>query len=285
MKKIIFLIAAIMVISVLSGKEQKNTKIYSTAQDEVIYDKYISFIKNKATLPTSDIIIETAKFFLETPYVANTLEKEPEGLVINLRELDCTTFVENVFALTITVKSGDFSFENYCDNLRNLRYRGGIINDYTDRLHYTSDWIDENEKKGVVKNVSALAGGVNFPLNLYVMSSNTTQYKQLKGNPELIKIIANKEKEIASRKHYFIPTESIDANQSNINSGDMVGFVTTLPGIDISHVGIIYKEGSMLTFIHASSTAKKVIINKEPLSKFVKSTGRNTGIVIARLLK
>jgi hypothetical protein len=30
---------------------------------------------------------------------ARRLEKEPEGLVVNLREFDCSTFCETVYAL------------------------------------------------------------------------------------------------------------------------------------------------------------------------------------------
>ncbi len=62
----------------------------------------------------------------------------------------------------------------------------------------------------------------------------------------------------------------------------MVGFVTTIPGIDISHVGIIYKDGKRLTFIHASSKKEKVVIHEGTLSEYVKNTGRNTGVVLAR---
>ena len=45
-------------------------------------------------------MLEIGKFFLGTPYVAGTLEtKGAEHLVVNLREYDCVTFVENVVAL------------------------------------------------------------------------------------------------------------------------------------------------------------------------------------------
>ncbi len=45
-------------------------------------------------------MLEIGKFFLGTPYVVGTLEtKRGEHLVVNLREFDCVTFVENVVAL------------------------------------------------------------------------------------------------------------------------------------------------------------------------------------------
>lgn len=256
--------------------------VYYQPEDINIFNKYVVYIQNKTDLPTDQLIIETAKFFLDVPYVANTLEIEPEGLVINLRQLDCTTFLETVYALSMTARSKDLTFDNFCSKLQWLRYRDGVIKDYTDRLHYTSDWIDQNQEKGIVKSIAQSAGGELLNLNLYIMSSNTDRYKQLKGKVDLIQKVKDKETEINAREHFYIPTDKIDQNASLIKSGDMVGFVTTIPGIDISHVGIIYKDGNMLTFIHASSSQKKVIINKDPLSAFVKGTGRNTGIVLAR---
>lgn len=266
-----------------TGKQpQGSQKVYYKSEDRSIFDKYTAYIYNKTNLPDNQLIIETAKFFLNVPYVANTLEVEPEGLVVNLRALDCTTFLETVFALAMTAKTKDLTFDNFCSKLRLIRYRDGVINDYTDRLHYTSDWIYQNEEKKIVKNVSKMAGSKPLSLNLYIMSSNTDRYKQLNGKEDLIGKIKAKESEINSREYYYLPTEEIEKRASQIKSGDMVGLVTTIPGIDISHVGIIYKEGKKLTFIHASSTHKKVVINKEPLSEYVKGTGRNTGIVLAR---
>jgi len=256
--------------------------VYYKPEDRSIFDKYTAYIYNKTNLPENQLIIETAKFFLNVPYVANTLEIEPEGLVVNLRALDCTTFLETVYALAMTAKTKELTFENFCSKLRLIRYREGVINDYTDRLHYTSDWIYQNQEKKIVKNISKMAGSKPLILNLYIMSANTDKYKQLNGKEELISKIKAKESEINSREHYYLPTEEIDKRASQIKSGDMVGFVTTIPGIDISHVGIIYKDGKKLTFIHASSKHKKVVINKEPLSEYVKGTGRNTGIVLAR---
>ena len=290
MKKLFLFILMISLVSISFAQKAKkadnqpvgNQKVYYKSEDRSIFDKYTAYIYNKTNLPDNQLIIETAKFFLNVPYVANTLEIEPEGLVVNLRALDCTTFLETVYALAMTAKTKVLTFENFCSKLRLIRYRDGVINDYTDRLHYTSDWIYQNQEKKIVKNVSKMAGSKPLNLNLYIMSSNTDKYKQLKGKDDLIGKIKVKESEINSRESYYLPTEEIEKRASQIKSGDMVGFVTTIPGIDISHVGIIYKDGKKLTFIHASSTHKKVVINKEPLSEFVKGTGRNTGIVLAR---
>ena len=256
MKKFLILYFILFAGSVLNAKSSGADTIYSTRADVEIFNKYIAYIQEKGNLPTDKLVIETAKFFLGTPYVANTLEIEPEGLVINLRELDCTTFVENVFALTLTVKSGVLLFENYCANLKKIRYRGGVIEDYTSRLHYSTDWIYDNELRGNLKDVTRKAGASRLDLNLYIMSKTPETYKQLKGRPDLVEKIVAKEKEISARKHYFIKAKRIDRKWRRIKDGSMVGFVTTIPGIDLSHMAIVYHEGKKLTFIHASSSGK-----------------------------
>ncbi len=280
-RKIILMTFAMSIISTMSMAISVDT-LYCTSKDKEIFNEYCSYITMWKGQPRDTIILKTALFFLETPYVAHTLEIAPEGLVVNLRELDCTTFVENVIALSETMLSGNLSFENYCSILKHYRYRNDIITDYTDRLHYTSDWIYENQKKGLINNVTRKCGGKRLRLNLNIMSSNSDLYKPLSGNQALNKKIIIIEQKINARKHNYIPTRRINRKFRKIQTGDMVGFVTTIPGIDISHVGIVYKKGKILTFIHASSKMKKVVVHEGTLSEYVKSTGKNTGIVLAR---
>ncbi|MCK9627423.1 MAG: DUF1460 domain-containing protein [Bacteroidales bacterium] len=282
MKKKFFLVIFVMTYVSTMSKAFPADTLYCTTKDKEIFNDYCNYITRWKNQPRDTIILKTAMFFLGTPYVAHTLEIEPEGLVVNLRELDCTTFVENVLTLTTTVLSGEMTFENYCSNLMHYRYRNDKINDYTDRLHYTSDWIYENQRKGLINNVTRKCGGKKLKLNLYIMSSNSDSYKQLLQNRVLKERIAVKEQEINKRKHYYIPTRKIDRRFRRIHTGDMVGFVTTIPGIDISHVGIVYKKGKTLTFIHASSKMEKVVVHEGTLSEYVKGTGRNTGIILAR---
>ncbi len=266
-----------------NGADLKDNRVVYTAQDSVIFQKYVAYMADKRELPLNETIIATAKFFLGTPYVANTLEKEPESLVVNLRELDCTTFVETVFALSRTIKLDAPTFDNFCNNLRTIRYRGGVIEDYTSRLHYSTDWIYDNEQRGIMKDVTRAAGARRLKLDLYIMSKTPDTYKQLKGRPELAEKIKAKEREISARKHYYIKSRKIDRKSKRIEDGCMVGFVTTIPGIDLSHMAIVYHVDGKLTFIHASSSLKKVCINESTMGQFVKGSKRNTGIVLAKL--
>ena len=258
--------------------------IYATDNDRKIFNDYIAYIESFKSLDLSELIIKTAYFFLDKPYVASTLEFEPEGLVVNLRELDCTTFVETVLALSRAVKiRQNPTFEDFCGQLQNIRYRRGTISDYTSRIHYFSDWIYENETREHVKDVTKEIGGEPYKIRVNYMSTHPNSYKQLKSNPELIKTIQKQESRISGRTVYSnIPVSGIGACEKKMKDGDIVCFVTDIEGLDISHIGFIHLNKGQLTFIHASSTAKKVIINPQDLSAYMGKNKRNIGVMMVR---
>lgn len=271
-----------LLLTLFQSTAQSQT--YYSAADLKVFNDYLSLIERKKELPTNEVIVLSGKFFLGTPYVAHTLEKEPEQLTVNLTELDCMTFVETVLALVRTVKQGEPTFEKFCQNLQTARYREKKITDYTDRLHYTSDWIYTNEQRGIVKDKTKAIGGKPWKLELSFMSTHPDSYKQLKNNPGFIDKIARIEKEISAREHYYIPKEEIWKYEKNIRNGDVVGFVTSVKGLDIAHVGFIaWDENGKMTFMHASSIQHEVIINPEPLQDYINKVKSNTGIVIFRL--
>jgi hypothetical protein len=290
MKKAITMIcsglcAAVLVSLAYKQQAEPAARIYTTGEDRAVFEKYLAEMKTKKPLPMGQLVTESALFFLGVPYVASTLEKEPEGLVANLHEMDCATFVDNVIALSRTIKSANSSFENYCLNLQQLRYQEGIVSDYLSRLHYTSDWVYVNDKRKIVKDINKETGGIPLKLDLSFMSTHPDSYRQLKGNPLLIERIAQKEKEISARTtYYFIPKDKIEAYADKMQPGDIVCFTTAIKGLDTSHIGFIYKENGRLTFIHASSLQKKVVVESSTLKEYVQKGKNSTGIMLARPL-
>ena len=253
-----------------------------TQSDKGIFESYLNSVQTVDKLCSDILMDETAKFFLSVPYVGKTLEYEPERLIVNLREMDCMTFVENVLALAEASASGTPSWQTYLEKLQQIRYRDGKIEDYTSRLHYTSDWIYENEKKGLIADITKEIGGVPLAMDVSFVSTHPESYMQLQSHPEYIAVMAKKEKEINSRQYYYIPKEEIDKREAQIRTGDIVCFVTSIKGLDISHVGIIHKEGDKMTFIHASSGKKRVIINEESLQDYVLGIKKSKGIMVLR---
>lgn len=283
MNKLILVV--LLFVSVIAGGQTASTSHpYAMDKDRAVFERWLTEMKSEKSLSQNELLIETARFFLGTPYVASTLEMEPEALVVNLRELDCTTFVENVVALTRTLQHATPSFDVFCRQLQQLRYRKDTITDYTDRLHYMADWIYENDRKGIVKDVNLEIGGQPLSLDLSFISTHPDSYKQLKNHPERVQRLADKEKEINVRPYHYLPKGNINACEAGIKDGDIICFVTSVKGLDVTHMGIACRVGGKLTFIHASSTAKKVIVNPESLQDYVGKIKTNKGLFIARPL-
>jgi len=254
------------------------------SQDKQIAQQYFAQAKTVDRTDMSALLINAAHFFLETPYVGATLEfGDTEQLIINLRELDCTTFMETCLALSRAVAAGTPHFDAYCRQLQWIRYRGGVIDGYTSRLHYTSDWIADNTVKEVIEDVTQRACGEPLSLQLSYMSSHPQAYKHLKDHPDRVAFMQQVEERVNARGHYYyIPKQEITKKQKHIKSGDLICFTTSTQGMDISHVGIAYWREGVLTFIHASSTAKKVVIHPESLSDYCAGVKSNTGIMVLR---
>ena len=228
------------------------------------------------------------KQFLGVPYVGHTLEVgDKEHLIINTRELDCTTFVENVLALYLCHQSKTTSFRSFCNNLRNIRYRGGKLTDYTSRLHYFTWWGEDNEQMGLVKAVDT--GKFPFTatqrLNINYMSVHPTLYKHLKANPQFVKVIAAQEKASNGKTYRYIPKSLLNRSESElscIHTGDIVSLITKKAGLDTSHVGIAVWQNGKLHLMHASSLKMKVILDPTTFYDYGQRQTSMLGIRVSR---
>jgi hypothetical protein len=235
-------------------------------------------------LSPNELMIRAALFFKETPYVAQTLEGNGvEQLVVNLHELDCMTLVENCLALSRAAQSPDPEFSDFLAELQRIRYRAGVIDGYTSRLHYTTDWITDNSALGILEDRTGALGGLPFHPEVGYMSAHPDRYPALKDNPQNTEVMRQREQVINAREDYrYLPKEQIAAKESQIESGDIIGFTTRLPGLDIAHVAIAYRQNGQLTFIHASTQFGKVVVQPESLAAYCQSIKTHTGIVVLR---
>ncbi len=224
---------------------------------------------------------------LGTPYVAHTLEGDNEMLTINIDQLDCTTFVETLYALARTTLQGRQSWRDYAANLESLRYRGGVMGDYSTRLHYISLWIIDNFSRGNLVEVTPdLPHATTMVKTINFMSAHADSYQSLKGDSAMV--VKIKRMEDGLRNHQMPYLKKMWLNKDDVrqalHAGDFVGLVTRIDGLDISHLGIIEKdENGEIYLLDASMSGGKVMIESEPLGRWLKS-GKNTlGIRVFRL--
>ena len=233
--------------------------------------------------PINEVVVAIAESFIGTDYAANTLEVPgKEQLVVNLQTLDCVTFYENSLVLARCIKKNKITFDDYKKELQFVRYRGGVIDGYPSRLHYTSDYFFDNEKKSVLNNVSKKLGGVPFKKKINFMSTHQDLYLQLKNSPENVKKIRKIEDAINARTMYHIPKADVQRIASQIQDGDILGITSTIDGLDCNHTGIAIWRNGKLHFLHAPISGSKVQITELPLWEYLAKIKKDAGIMVER---
>ncbi len=253
--------------------------------DRKIFLELIRFLdRKKTTAPfPGQFMIEIGKFFVGAPYRAGTLEmKGAEHLVVNLREHDCFTFVENVVALAWLVKSRGKSFDAFRRFLRKIRYRQGKVKGYPSRLHYFSDWIHDNQKKGFVRDVTADVGGRPLIKAITFMTAHPGLYPPLKNTMNLRRM-KSVERTINNRSRRFIPKTAVRGLEDRIRDGDLIAITTNTEGLDVQHVGLAARVKHRVHLLHASSAEGKVVLSKQTLYRYLMESRARSGIIVARI--
>jgi len=230
-----------------------------------------------------------ARQFIGRPYIAHTLEvNDTEQLVVNTRELDCTTLVETVAALTLCRKNNKYNYADYCEQLRKLRYRTGVVDGYPSRLHYFTDWIVDNSRMGYVREIQQTKAPFTAVQTVKVdyMSTHSQAYKALKAHPRLVPTIARQEKSLWGLKFRYIPKAEIKNTallRSVIHDGDILAITTSKAGLDIAHLGFAVWKEDGLHLLNASQLHHQVVEEPMTFSQYLSKHPSHTGVRVIRL--
>lgn len=258
-----------------------------SARDSVFIEKALS---DADTVSSADRLpLFFAQRFLGKPYVAHTLEKhDREHLIINTNELDCTTLVENVVALTVCATRNRHSFADFTTILTNIRYRGGKINGYPSRLHYFSDWIIDNTKKGFIQEVPPQKPPFTAVqrLNISYMTKHSKAYKALRAHPDFIPEIAAQERDLTGRTYRYIPKTEVKNTKlmrDVVRNGDIIAIVSNKTGLDIAHLGVAVWKSDGLHLLNASMIHQKVVDEPMTLFRYLQQHKSHLGIRVIRI--
>lgn len=239
-----------------------------------------------------------ARQLLGRPYVSQTLEVTysqsngvnagEERLVVNTRQLDCTTLVETVTALTLCVQQNRKTWNDYLAILKTLRYRQGKMENYTSRLHYFSDWIGDKVSMQLVKEIQEPCppfSGVQT-LKVNYMSQHPQSYQALKTHPEFVPVIRQQEEALTGRSFRYIPKTAIKNTallRQAVHDGDIIAITCNKPGLDIAHLGLAVWKKDGLHLLNASQLHKKVVLEPVTLYNYMQKHPTFTGIRIIRI--
>ena len=276
------------------------------AEDSAIVASILSRARENAW-DEACVLDSLLPLFLDVPYVGGTLENNDslgnERLTVNLRELDCMTFVENIAALYHLVRQrADAGAYPYMIML--LRYRQGRMGDYTTRLHYTTEWLLDNRRLGLLEDITPRYSREPALHRIDYMSTHPGAYPVLRDHPAMIGKMALIEQQLGKEAGLvYVPKSRIRESGILLPSdmvrevrgktpedyvfplaeGDIVMIDTDVAGLDIGHLGFAHYRDGRLHLLHASSDAGRVVISQQPLCDYLAGIRRFTGIRIVRL--
>ena len=238
-------------------------------------------------------IVLIGETFVGTPYLPRTLDPPgPERLVVNLRAMDCVTYVENMVALARFVVEApqgildepDQAMRLYQELLTRIRYRDGRLAGYSSRLHYFSEWLLDNEDRGLIEIITADLGGSVDPEPVSFMTSHRDLYPQLVEDNNYLEI-GRAEERLNGAPRYYVLESEIAAVADQIEDGDILAMATTVAGLDVAHTGIaVWKEGG-LHLMNAPLVGKSVQISEKVLADRLLGITSQDGVMVARPLE
>lgn len=284
MKRALFITA--MCLSACAGQPEPQPSQFAPPRqpDEQIFASTIERARAERldTLPIGEVVARVGSWFVGVPYTASTLEAPgPEALVVNLREFDCVTYVESMLALARVIRSGGDEFSDLRRELQKIRYRDGRLVEYPSRLHYFSDWIRDNQRKGIVEDQTQALGGIVDAEPIDFMTQHRAAYRQL-ADARYFDVIRAHEMKLTQAPRYMIPEQRIDDVASRIRNGDVIAATSSVKGLDVAHTGLAYWRGGQLHLMHAPLIGDSVEISEDPLAERVIFIPRQDGIMVAR---
>jgi len=249
---------------------------------------------NWQALPIGERTAAVGQALVGTRYKHFTLEIDNriEAPSANFQGMDCWTFFEIAlgFARMLDEPEANWSPERLLHYIELDRYRGGeCTGEYLSRLHYLEDWLYDNDRRGLVEDLTRDLGGRSVPHSAREMSVGWRHYRYLAANRSLLGPLARMEAKVSSQPLYEIPKSRVAGIESKLRSGDIIGVI----GRDrsgfysTSHVGLALRTSDgVLHFMHASSPVNygHVIVDAQ-LSKYLYRYHSDSGILVARPLR
>jgi hypothetical protein len=249
---------------------------------------------NWKALPIGERTAAIGQALVGTRYKHFTLEIDNriESPSVNFQGMDCWTFFEIAlgFARMLNDPEPNWTPERLLHYIEMDRYRGGeCTGDYLSRLHYLEDWLYDNNRRGLVEDLTRELGGRSVSHSAREMSAGWRHYRYLAANRSLLGPLARMEANVSSRPLYEIPKDRVAGIESKLRSGDIIGIISRDRGDlrSTAHVGLALRTSDgVLHFMHASSPSNygRVIVDSK-LSKYLYRYGSDSGILVARPLR
>ena len=243
-------------------------------------------------LPIGERTAWFGQMLLGTPYKGYTLEIDDhiEAPSVNLAGLDCWTFFETAlaFARMVGEPEEQWTPETLLRCIEMDRYWGGECDGtYLSRLHYLEDWLHDNSKRGLIRDLTRSLGGISVTNSAIEMTHNWKKYRYMRNNPELRAGITDLESRLRRQPLAMIPKSRVRDIEDQLQNGDIIGIIgRDGASYGTSHVGLAIRKDGVLCFMHASAPFNfgKVVIESR-LSDYLGKHATHAGILVGRPVK
>lgn len=253
----------------------------------------------RGDVPIGRCAVRVGELAAGTPYEPGTLEAYlrdggspagPEPLTISLTRFDCVTLVESCLAVSRVAASSCLSpgtevrpsWSDFGAEIERMRYRGGIRAGYTSRLHYFSEWISDGASRGLVRDLGEELGAEADRRPLRFMSSHRASYPAL-ADDGVFREIGAMERRLDAAPRRVVPATRIAEISDRIETGDVLAFATSIPGLDVTHAALAHRsEDGVLRVLHAPLSGGVVEVTRIALPEYVAAIRRATGVMVAR---
>ena len=242
-----------------------------------------------AKLPLGERVNKFALALRGTPYVNYTLELDDraEASSVNMKGMDCWTLFEIALAMgrLVAVHPPPYAPQEMLRLIELDRYRDGrCTGRFDSRLHHLEDWIRDNERRGLVKDITPSLGGQKLHRRMAYMGKKPHLYRQLRTDPSMVPELIRVENELSRRGITYIPKSKVPKIESQLRNGDIISIVTTWHETYTSHVGLASRDkNGTLRFLHASKNHREVVLD-DRLSDYLDKFSKHAGIFVARPL-
>ena len=260
------------------------------------FDRLVSQARtaNWKSLPIGERTAAVGQALVGTRYKHFTLEIDNriESPSVNFQGMDCWTFFEIslAFARMLDEPEENWNPDRLLHYIEVDRYRGGeCTGEYLSRLHYLEDWLADNDRRGLVEDLTRSLGGRSVPHSAREMTQGWRHYRYLAANRSLLGPLAQMEARVSSRPLYEIPKNRVAGIESKLQSGDIIGIISRdRSGLySTSHVGLALRTNDgVLHFLHASAPHNygRVVVDAR-LSGYLYRFRTDSGILVARPLR
>ena len=242
-----------------------------------------------AKLPIGERVNKFALALRGTPYVNYTLELHDtiEAPSVNMNGMDCWTLFEIALCMArlVALHPPPYSPQEMLRLIEMDRYRNGrCTGRFDSRLHHLEDWIQDNERRGLVKDITPSLGGKKLYRRMAYMGKKPHLYRQLRADPSLVPAFIRLESELSRRGITYVPRSQVPRIESKLRNGDIICIVTNWHETYTSHVGVASRDSDgVLRFLHASKNHREVVLD-DRLSDYLNKFSTHAGIYVARPL-